>query len=977
MSRQVESSDDGARAADITEPLLMAKLSPPEIPSWIVPRPRIGKSIDKGVQQGTVTVISGPPGAGKTTALAQWVAAGRWPGPVAWLALDEYDDTPERFWRNLTAALTQAGVGVPADGGGFARPQDGANEGAKEEALLIASALAARQPPVILVLDDLHLIHAPELAARLGYLLRHAKPGLRVVVATRADQPLPLHQHLLTGDLTEIRAGQLAFTGPETRLLLERHNCGAYREALMPLVKRMEGWVTGLRFVALALGGDSGQGAGVAGLADPGDVDQLISRYLVSEAFDTQSPDTRNVLLRTSVPEQITQDLARALCGTDHAIPLPELVRANLFIQPSGGSWYRYHPLFRDVLRARLADQDPDLFAELHRRTARWHRDTGQLADAVRYAARAGDDELAARIIVDELAVGQLLDPDRGHVLAQALQDLPGLAPSQAPSPSPSQAPSHARPADQLQPGVPAQVQARALTIDAALAATRHDRHAALGWLDRADKLLKDLPEDEEITSRLAAAMIRVSLARSAGDLRTLADAADEQARVVSRLPAEALSRHQELAVQSLSVRGEAALWNGRFDEAEELLARAVASPSPAASPAAATATAAERAACLGRLALAEALGGRLVRAAEFAVKAATAATTTTTTPATPAPDTPATPGTAGNSGTPADAHPALAAEPDPGAEPPPNVPADIALAWVYLERSDLSRVRAALKRADAGLRAHQDRAAASLASLVAAWQYLAEGRCEGATAMLTHATDEWTPPAWLDRRLALAQARAHTMAGNAPAALEAVQRCGTPGLDTATERAYAWAAAGDITAAWRELRYVFDVTAADPARELDRATLDALLLDARLRYAAGDQAAGRVSLARALRIARGEDVRLPFEMEHSWMFPVLRSDPELARAYRALSQVGLAHESAALRSLTAAMTQPAMVEPLTEREQEVLRRVAQLLSTAEIAEELYISVNTVKTHLKSVHRKLAVTHRREAVRRARELKLL
>jgi LuxR family transcriptional regulator, maltose regulon positive regulatory protein len=931
MSRQFETSDHGTGAADITEPLLMAKLSPPEIHGWIVPRLRIDKSIDKGVQQGTVTVISGPPGAGKTTALAQWVAAGRWPGPVAWLALDEYDDTPERFWRNLAAALTQAGVRVPA--GGF--------DWAREGALLIASALAAQQPPAVLVLDDLHLIHAPELAAGLGYLLRHAKPGLRVVVATRADQPLPLHQHLLTGDLTEIRAGQLAFTGPETRLLLQRHNCAAYREALVPLVKRMEGWVTGLRFVAIALGGGSGQGAaGLSdpGIADPGDVDQLISRYLISEAFDTQSSDTRSVLLRTSVPEQITPDLARVLCD-DHAVSLPELVRANLFIGPSGASWYRYHPLFRDVLRARLADEDPDLFAELHRRTAHWHRDTGQLADAVRYAAGAGDGELAGSLVVDELAVGRLLDPDRGAALARALQDLPDFA---------STVPAHARAPVPVSPG--------ACAINAALAATRRDRQASLTWLGRTDELLGRLPEGDELASRLAAAMIRVSLARSAGDLPTLAEAADEQARVLSRLPAEVLSRHQDLAVHSLSVRGEAALWLGRIDEAEELLAQAASSPA---------AVPGERASCLGMLALAEALSGRLVRAAEYAAKAANSGN-------------PANAGNPANSGNPAGADPTSAGEPDAGAEQPPNVPADIALAWVYLERSDLPHVRSALKRADAGLRTHQDRAAASLASLVAAWQYLAEGRCEGAAAMLAHASDGWDPPAWLDRRLALAQARAQTLAGNAPAALYAVQRCGgAPGLDTATERAYAWAAAGDIAAARRELRSVFELTAADPARELDRATIDALLLDARINYAAGEQVAGRASLARALRIARGEDVRLPFEMEHSWMFPVLRADADLARGYRALSQADLVHESQALRSLTAAMTHPAMVEPLTEREQEVLRRVAQLLSTAEIAEELYISVNTVKTHLKSVHRKLAVTHRREAVRRARELKLL
>jgi LuxR family maltose regulon positive regulatory protein len=142
--------------------------------------------------------------------------------------------------------------------------------------------------------------------------------------------------------------------------------------------------------------------------------------------------------------------------------------------------------------------------------------------------------------------------------------------------------------------------------------------------------------------------------------------------------------------------------------------------------------------------------------------------------------------------------------------------------------------------------------------------------------------------------------------------------------------------------------------------------------------YASGERAEGRASLARAIRAARGEDIRLPFELEHSWIFPLLRADAELARSYHTLVQPDSAADiPRALRPLAAAFSEPALVEPLTEREQEVLRRVAQLLSTAEIANELYISVNTVKTHLKSVHRKLAVTHRREAVRRAKQLKLL
>jgi LuxR family maltose regulon positive regulatory protein len=152
---------------------------------------------------------------------------------------------------------------------------------------------------------------------------------------------------------------------------------------------------------------------------------------------------------------------------------------------------------------------------------------------------------------------------------------------------------------------------------------------------------------------------------------------------------------------------------------------------------------------------------------------------------------------------------------------------------------------------------------------------------------------------------------------------------------------------------------------------------MQAWLVDAQLSYASGNLAHGRRSLASALRLAEPEQLRLPFTVESSWLGPVLQRDPELAGPHRQLLAPALPHEQ--LPSTASAPGQAAIlvVEPLTEREREVLRHVSGMLNTAEVASEMYISVNTVKTHLRNIYRKLAAAHRSEAVRRARELELI
>lgn len=840
-------------------PLLRSKIMPPGLPGWAVDRPRIGKRIEKGVRHGMLTVVSGPAGAGKTTALAAWVAASRWPGPVAWFTLDEYDNQPGAFWRYLSAALRQAGIPLPAD-----RATTRAR---------VTSVLEALRPPAVLILDNLHLLCESEVADELACMLWQARAGLRVIIAARGEPPLPLHQFLLTGDLTEIRADQLAFTVPEAKLLLGQHDLIGYGEVLAMLIRQTEGWAAGLRLAAIAARGDANPAAAnVAAAGHP------VADYLTREVIERQPRHVQEFLLRTSIVDSFSPELAVELTGQEHAaLTLAKLVQANMFIQSAGQGWYRYHALFAGVLRARLRDESPGHTAALGRQAARWFAAQGDLPAVVQYATRAGEWQLAARAVVDELAVERLLDPDQGRELVAALREIPSGASWRLPQP---------------------------FLAAAGIALAAGDQGAGATWLARADRLLRRLSTDREVPSRFAAAVIRFELARGDGDPDLMYAAAAEAGTALSHLPSQARARHPELGAQVQARQGSAELWLGQLDTAVKTLAQA---------------------GCTGHLALAEALNGRLGRAGELAANAL-------------------------------------------------SVPADLALALTHLERDELPDARNSLKRAESGLRTRRDRAAAAVACLVAGRLHLAEGRPEAAARMLDRAREGWPVPAWLERRLTLAEVRVRTLAGDTAAALEAADRCGDAGrLDAAVVRAAAWVGAGDLEAAGQALRRAFEAVAGAPEPIPEPALLDALLLDARLRYAAGDRSAARGSLARALRIGCGENLRLPFALEQAWLNPVLRSDAELSEIYQALNRGAGFHG----HDVRGDLAGPAVVEPLTGREHDVLSRVAQLMSTAEIANELCISVNTVKTHLKSVHRKLAVTHRREAVRRARQLKLL
>ena len=499
----------------------------------MVARPRLDQRIAQGAG-GPLTVVTGPPGAGKTTALASWAASGTTPVRVAWVTLDDYDNQPGSFWSHVVKALGQ--VGVPLEETLPALPHTRASGRAFLPRL--ASALATLDPPLVLVLDDLHLLTAPKPLAELAYVLRYARPGLRLVAAARIDPHFPLHQHRLAGELTEIRAADLAFTAGEADLLMAQHGLTLPAGAVNLITERVEGWAAGLRLAALSLDGHPDPGLFIKNLAAE---DNALTSYLVDEVLDAQPPAQRELMLATSILDRVSADVAGELTGDEQAgRTLAALARSGGFIQPLGHGWYRYHPLLAEVLRLKLRLESPDRTPGLHRQAASWYQRNGPLEKAVAHAAAVSDWQLAARIVVDELAVGELLKPRGSSPVADTVRRIP----------VPGALPDGSTPPPSL---------LAAATLELSDGRDKEAGRllaAAGGCLDR-------LPAGHEIPSRLAAAMLRLAAARRCGDLGAARTAAAQAETLFEQLPPSLRNCHPEVQGHVLSGRGVVEFWSG------------------------------------------------------------------------------------------------------------------------------------------------------------------------------------------------------------------------------------------------------------------------------------------------------------------------------------------------------------------------------------------------------------------------------
>ena len=412
--------------------LLATKLHVPRPQPGFVPRRRLVQALGEGLARGRVLVCA-PAGFGKTALLADWARGGG--RPVAWLSLDAGDSDPARFWRYAVAALDQARPGLAGRVGPLL-PNPSA-----ELVTALINELATDPGPdeALLVLDDYHLVDSGPVHESVAFLMENLPPGLAVVVSGRADPQLPLARLRARGQLAELRAADLRFTAEEAATLLgEAAGPGLPAAAAEALTARTEGWAAGLRLAGLSLRGHADATGFVAAFSGS---HRFVLDYLADEVLDAQTEQMRAFLLETSVLQRLTGELCDAVTGRPGSqAMLQDIERAGLFLVPLDEvrGWWRYHHLFADLLRARLAAEQPGRAVALHRAAAAWCQEHDLADDAVAHALAAGDAAWAARLV--ERHVETLLGRSEGATLrrwlsalpAQAVRDRPRLCLAQA-----------------------------------------------------------------------------------------------------------------------------------------------------------------------------------------------------------------------------------------------------------------------------------------------------------------------------------------------------------------------------------------------------------------------------------------------------------------------------------------------------------------------------------------------------------------
>jgi LuxR family maltose regulon positive regulatory protein len=865
------------------------KSAVPELPAEFTRRPRLLRRLDEvGADQ--VVVVCAPAGSGKTLLLADWVGSGESP-ETAWVELDADDNDPRRLWSAVVTSL----LALPSAAGDVRLQRMAglvALPGGVDVVEELADAVDGLEPPVRLVLDDVHELTGREVLRHLARLIRCRPAGLRLVLASRADPPISIPRLRLEGRVHELRADALRFTLDETSALLESAGIHLTPTLLDVLHARTEGWAAGLRLAALALRRTDDAATFLTNFS--GD-ERSVAEYLTGEILDGLSPDTQEFLRSVSVCSPLPAALAAELSGlADADRRLDELRQATALIERVSPAEYRIHPLLRSYLVADLARQRPGAHQDLQASAARWWLAREEPVHALRHAERAGDRALLTGL-VHRSGMALLLGGDLGP-LRRALAALG----------------AGARAADPWLSLTAAITQLEARDLPAAAAELQSARRA---WPETADAGLAALRASAELLAA-AEGLTGEGIGRAAGN--------GEQTR-----PADGARAQPEMEALLHASRGIAEYDNP--DGADLDLART--EMQQALDLARAHDLGYLEVQTLWMLASLAAVCGDLRGMAATAEQAVTAAAR-------------------------------RGRHPSAWSAGPMGM-----LAYADLLRGDpaaaAARCEEALGTADplppeAAYAVHAVHGAA-LADQGRRPAGLAELRA--ARAEFGHA---WVPSA-IVAALAVLEHRAALLTGNLAAAAQVSDWLGTRvGRTGETVLLEAWtdAAAG---------RYEAARAVVAPVREgsipvlLPQTPVEAHLVEAEAALQADDPLSGRAALETALTEAEAVGVVRPFALAGP-------CTQELLSARAAANGRGpFAAQVAAARA--AVVPDPAVL--LSERELAILALLPSLLNAREIADEFTVSVNTVKSHIRSIYAKFGVSSRREAVAHAHDSGLL
>ena len=376
------------------DPIEEAAYQLPPQPAGVVGRMRLERMLDEGAR-GALTLVSAPAGTGKTVLASSWAARSHGTSTVVWVSLPHALLDPGTFWHLVGTGLGRHDVDVPE------AVSSGPDVGGPSFTSSITDGIRSHPRPVVLVLDCDGVLGG-DVSGRLDSLIQGSGGRLRVVLLTREDPLLPLHRYRLAGALTEVRMTDLAFTRDEARDMLTGMSVDLSETGMDALIWRTQGWAAGLRMAAMALTHHEDREEAARKLA--GDTG-TVAEYLMAEVLDTQPAGVRQLLLDTSVVDVLRPGLAAALAGPQADRALSFLVHGNAFLEEVGDvpGCYRYHHLFRELLRAQLAYESPARSVHLHRVAGAWLAAHDQVGDAARQAIVNGDWEVAAGYVVDDL----------------------------------------------------------------------------------------------------------------------------------------------------------------------------------------------------------------------------------------------------------------------------------------------------------------------------------------------------------------------------------------------------------------------------------------------------------------------------------------------------------------------------------------------------------------------------------------------